>query len=371
MTAMTASRPGTTDFCSVLARQRGLDPIGYAPPFDYRLFVETPLPWPRDAVQQDRRLPPEVRALRQQLILDRPPDRRIKLGLTLLAPHASTPDGLRRVIFLRRPSLPAGDVLALADAAAAGAGAPPVAAPPFSTFLREEYLVPEAELGRLCWALLRDPAALPAFQRRRLPSQSSRELLVCTHGAVDAACARFGGPLERRLGQLAAAAGGRLRAWRCSHFGGHVFAPTVLELPDCRYWAYVEEDVVAEIAERRGDHTRLYDRYRGWSGHRSVWARVAEREALMAHGWPWFDYEQASLVVAEGERPPAADGHEAEATWGEVRLDWRDPATGRRGAYRARVEQTPPVATPHTTGHIEAYPYHQYRVAWCQPVAAE
>jgi hypothetical protein len=320
------------------------------------------LPWPRDAALNPRILPKEIQTLRQQLIADRYPDRRVKLGITLLAPHASTPAGYRRILFMRRPSAPAGDVLAAADAAEAAGDTAPAIEPPFARLLKWEYLLPEAELGPLAWALLRDPAALPGFDRYRQPTEKIRELLVCTHGAVDAACARFGGPLERKLRMLAAASGGRLRAWRCSHFGGHVFAPTVLDLPESRYWAYVEDDVLPGIVGRRGDHTRLYDRYRGWSGHRSVWARVAERAALMAHGWAWFDYEQSSELLAEGERPPSEDGHETEAAWGEVRLVWRDPATGRSGGYLARVEQVEPIATPHTTGHPEPYPYHQYRL---------
>ncbi len=50
--------------------------------------------------------------------------------------------------------------------------------------------------------------------------------LVCTNGKRDQCCAKFGLPvyktLQNRFGES---------VWQCSHFGGHVFAPTMMVLP--------------------------------------------------------------------------------------------------------------------------------------------
>jgi hypothetical protein len=347
-------------FCCTEARARGLDPIGYAFPYDYFLLIETPLPWPGSVAKTDL-LPRAVAALRQELVVDRFPDRWIKLLVLLVAPQANTPAGMRRVLFLRRPAAPTADVLAAAEAAG---GLSPAEEPPFRDFVKQEYLVPEADTGTLCWALLRDPLALEHFRDHRQNTEHVRELLVCTHGAVDVACAKFGGDLFRRLQRMPEMAAGLVRPWRCSHFGGHVFAPTLLELPNGRFWAYVEEEAIDAIVRQQGDVARLRDRYRGWSGHRSVWARVLERQGLLDEGWRWLGFDQTSTVLREGPPKSGDDGHLAQPAWGEVTLDFRDPATGRSGAYTARVEQVESIFTPHSTGKPEPYQYPQYRVAW-------
>ena len=56
--------------------------------------------------------------------------------------------------------------------------------------------------------------------------------MVCTHGNIDAACARFGYPIYQQLRQNYATQS--LRVWRCSHFGGHQFAPTLIDFPSGR-----------------------------------------------------------------------------------------------------------------------------------------
>lgn len=55
--------------------------------------------------------------------------------------------------------------------------------------------------------------------------------LVCTHGARDRCCAKWGMPVFQRLCQLAGE-GAPARVWQASHLGGHRFAPVVLTLPD-------------------------------------------------------------------------------------------------------------------------------------------
>ena len=122
--------------------------------------------------------------------------------------------------------------------------------PPFTRYDQREYLVPEGQLGALLWALYETPADLSRFEPYRVAAANVRDLLVCTHGTVDVACAKFGYPLYKYLRQQHA--GDHLRVWRVSHFGGHVFAPTLLDLPTGHLWAYVEAAQADQIAARSG-----------------------------------------------------------------------------------------------------------------------
>ena len=77
-------------------------------------------------------------------------------------------------------------------------------------------------------------------------------LPFCTHGTVDVACARFGYPLYRYLRDGFGGEEGGVRVWRASHFGGHVFAPTLIDLPSGLYWAYVTPAQARPLIERSG-----------------------------------------------------------------------------------------------------------------------
>jgi hypothetical protein len=46
-----------------------------------------------------------------------------------------------------------------------------------------------------------------------------------------------------------------------------------------------------------------------------------------------------------------------------VRLTFTDPATGRCGAFEARIERLAPLVTIATTGKDNPHPFPQYRVA--------
>ena len=86
--------------------------------------------------------------------------------------------------------------------------------------------------------------------------------MVCTHGAVDAACAKFGFPIYRQLRRLADESNGQVRVWRVSHFGAHIFAPTLIDMPEFRYWGYVEREEAPMIVNRNGSVLRLRNHYR-------------------------------------------------------------------------------------------------------------
>lgn len=315
---MTATAPA---FCNLLARERGLDAVGSAGSVDLFVTFELPLPWPYN-VWESRGMPGEIRELIDVWYRDDGVTRpRLRPLAVAPEPKSSSPD-LRRVTLYRRPE------------------------EPFADFAKNEYLVPDADLGPLVWALLMEPDGLPRFDAYREPDLKTRDILVCTHGAVDAACAKFGFPLYRTLTEHG---GADTRVWRVTHFGGHVFAPTLLELPSGRGWGYLDDERAVQLLTRAGDAGSLHEQYRGWTGLGTPFLQAAEREAWRLEGWGWLEFAKRGTTLADGE------------TWAEVELAFTRP-DGTTGAYRARVELSEPVLTPHTTGEGERYPHPQYVV---------
>lgn len=118
--------------------------------------------------------------------------------------------------------------------------------------------------------------------------------MVCKHGTVDAARAKFGYPLYKYLRKNHAS--DELRVWRVSHFGGHVFAPTLMDMPLSHYWAYVEEEQAAQIIQRSGNVRDLRGHYRGWAGLDNSFLQAAEREMWQCEGWDWFAYQKFGQI---------------------------------------------------------------------------
>ncbi|MCB0209786.1 MAG: sucrase ferredoxin, partial [Anaerolineae bacterium] len=220
------------------------------------------------------------------------------------------------------------------------------------------------------WALLQEPTRLSAFDRYRIDAASTRDLLVCTHGVVDAGCAKFGYPLYRTLReQYAAPSGGRLRVWRVSHIGGHLFAPTMLEMPGGRYWAFLDAETAGQVAQCSGDPTHLRDNYRGWCGMELPFLQVAERELFMLFGWDWLNYCKSGRTLARNEE--RTDAHSAPARpWALVRIDFASPDGQVQGAYEARVEVACTLDAPSRSGSAETRPYPQYTITQARFIPA-
>ena len=226
-------------YCNVLAMQRGLDPAGSAGDFEDAVIIEIPLPWKNDMYQQAGVLPQEVINLLGVWL------QRYHEGLpynhTLLMvvpdPAYSRP-GFRCVMYYSRPL------------------------GRFARYDKVEYLVPESEYGALIWSLFEAKTDLARFEAYRQPGADLiRDLLVCTHGTVDAACAKFGYPLYKYLCQHHAS--DHLRVWRVSHFGGHVFAPTLIDMPLGHYWGYLDLPLAEQIVTQQGPVDTLHGHYRG------------------------------------------------------------------------------------------------------------
>ncbi len=229
--------------CSPWTQAQGVDPIGTAVQFDALILVEWPLPWPKDVSDiPDLRDASSSTVARVMLVVPRADD-----GAT----------GLSRVVHHRR------------------VGA--------NRLVGTDHQVPHAEVPALVAALVADPLA-DHRARGSYVDDAPPEVLVCAHGRRDACCGRWGTLLHVEL--MARASGARV--WRCSHSGGHRFAPTAITLPDGRAWAYVDAELLDGIVRRTAAVADLAPHDRGTSSL-DPWAQVVERAVFAELGWAWLD----------------------------------------------------------------------------------
>ncbi len=316
-------------FCNCMAWVKGMDPVGHATPIERLLALEVALPWKRTALDSlPEALHPVVErakgmgghllhAMGLSSFLFIAPDRR------------ETANNRRRALVWERPSTP------------------------FARFTRREYLLPEQTLTDFGEAMCFRPEELPQFDcylAHEEPSQ--QDFLVCTHGSRDAACGQFGYRLYDRLTQLTAS-NPQVRIWRSSHFGGHVFAPTMIELPAGIFWGNLYEDRAEQVVERRGEVAQLRLHYRGWTGAARGFAQAAEREMLMCEGWNWLETPRTVQVTAQDPADPPA--------WAEVQIAY-DKGDGHQHLYTAHVAMSHHVETIASTGQTTPHAFAQYVV---------
>jgi hypothetical protein len=346
-------------FCSQVSKANGEDPIGSADPCDYFLVMEVKQPWPVKLFQESPVLQP-LMALIRDLILEHG----VRLKPIAIAPDLEYSQvGYTRILHFSRPS-----------------GA-------FAQFDRREFWVPDADVIPLATLLLKqllqESVDLSQFQAYQQSTNHLRDILICTHAQVDAACGKFGIPLYRTLRQnYAAVEHYQLRVWQATHFGGHQFAPTLVDLPQGRFWGHLEPDILDPLIRQEGPVSKLRPFYRGWSGL-SKFEQIAEREIWMQEGWQWLNYQVSSQMLAQDkggfktylyhllqwlpskriqfllkQRLTSA------ITWAEVRLEFMAPNTEQVQAYEVRVEAAGAVmSASQSQKKMEIKSVHQYRVS--------
>ncbi|NER79553.1 MAG: sucrase ferredoxin [Leptolyngbya sp. SIO1D8] len=311
-------------FCSVLSKQNGEDPIGTAIPMDVLIVVELPQPWTPERLMSE--------PMGQFLIgLHASQEKQgIILMPTLIAPDSDySPPGYARVLYYQRPSSA------------------------FAQYRKQEFLVPIEQQLALIKALTVEPEYLEQFELYRQQNHPARDIMVCTHGNVDVACSRFGFPIYDQLRKNYTSE--HLRVWRCSHFGGHQFAPTLLDMPTGQFWGHLEADMLDTLIYRQGEVTPLRPFYRGWAGL-SKFGQIVERELWMQHGWKWLDYLRTEQVLAQD-----TVNDKGTSDWVELRLEFMSSDGQVRGDYDARVEVKGTVTTMHNSGG-EPVEIKQYQV---------
>lgn len=319
-------------FCSTVSKANGHDPIGSAWHYDRWLIIEMPQPWERSPWQDH----PILHPIYRDLIKPLHDEHGLWVRPLLIAPDREYAiPGQTRILYYHRP-----------------AGL-------FAQFEKQEFIIPTEQILPLATALLQQPDQLPKFAAYQQQTEQIREVLVCIHGNVDVACARFGFPIYEQLrNDYAAISGGKLRVWRCSHFGGHVFAPTLVDLPTGQYWGHLEPEILDQLVYRNGSVSNLRSFYRGWCGLKQF-EQMAEREIWMQRGWQWLQYLKRGETIAT-----APTHHEDEdPDWAEVQIEYTSPDGTDSGIYEARVEICGTVMTQWQSGTDQpSEEAKQYRV---------
>lgn len=269
----------TEDYrCSVWTRQQGPDPVGSAPRFDHLILVEVPLPWPPD-------------------VADAP------MVAAAAAAAAAAADGPTRVMAVvpdeRRQ---VGDVLITSYRRHAGAG-----------YVGTDILARTTDCNELLRALL---------EGERVEGDSSpAEVLLCGHGARDRCCGSQG----TRLFVKVARSWPDVRIRRCSHTGGHRFAPTGMTLPDGHLWAYLDEGLLHSILTRTARPAHLKLHYRGSPILEAPW-QILERALFERFGWDVFAWMSPRTDEGDGRQQLLFDGPErVVSVSGEVFVSRRLP----------------------------------------------
>lgn len=209
---------------------------------------------------------------------------------------------------------------------------------PFRGYQRTDLLVPREDLPQVLEALASGSEEVAASA---VAADGQRDLLVCTHGARDACCGKFGFRLYQQLARSVemAGEGGATRVWRCSHLGGHRFAPTLLDLPSGRTFGRVGADDARAIVEGgRALLARLHAIYRGRSALPEP-VQLVERELWLRSGEA---FEDAALRWSVERRDDGAWDVELEAGIGGA-----SPSRMRATVERAEVDA---VSTPASCG---------------------
>jgi hypothetical protein len=301
------SSQARTAFCSRLSAERGLPPIGSAGCYDAIVAFELGSPWtPKLAgsTASDDRLDAAIAAIGKRA-------KRVRLLALEPADDLRRARGDERVRVLH--FFRAGEL--------------------FSGYTRRDYDVPRAALAATLEAL----AGVSGGEEATAPHEVEagvRDILVCTHGARDACCGKFGYGFYVGMRGLAALRAGGTRVWRTSHLGGHRFAPTLLDLPSGRVFGRLEASD-AEVVLDGGDRllARLPAIYRGRCALPEP-AQIVERELWLRTGAA-FEGQGVSVRAAEEQ-----------GTW-SIRLDAEDGAWLAARVARVEVDA---IVTPASCG---------------------
>jgi hypothetical protein len=325
-------------YCSLVSQANKEDPIGTADTCDHWLIMEIPQPWSKEIYQENSTIK-SLTSLFQELICKH----EIKLRPIFIAPDREYSDpGFTRLFYYYRP------------------------AKLFSQFEKQEFVVPQSKTTALVRAifkhLMQQPNDLSEFVQYQQQTSHIRELMICTHTKEDLACGRFGTPIYRQLRkEYAPASHKNLRVWQTTHFGGHKFAPTLIDLPQGCLWGHLEPDVLDLLVHRNDSALGLRKYYRGWTGLGEI-EQIAEREIWMQLGWSWLKYLKAGAVLAMEEI--AEYQAEEKPDWAEVRIDFATADGSITGAYEARIEACGEVMSAFDSAkEMELEAVKQYRVS--------
>ena len=368
----TASGQQPCQYCSVTAKANKEDPIGTAATAKLWLLIEVPQPWAKNPWDQSACGGQSAELLALFDAVEQQPQLWQDLSILAIAPDKTLSTvGKRHVFFYRQPQ---------------GATA---------AYTQHHYHIPTEQLCDLVRSLIypsqdqtsQDQHDNSASSFTQYQQPATRALFVCTHTRYDLACGRFGTPLYRILRQKYASLE-RLSVWQTTHFGGHNFAPTLIDFPTGQFWGHLEADnpeLLDTLIYRQGDVTKLERFYRGCSRF-SKWGQIAERSLWMQQGWDWLAVPQSVRIIRQDPGVfwqrllrwilpwvPTIRARillkklTAKLTWAEVEIQWdaqdEKAAEKSAGCYLVRVEKSHTVLTQLKSGTEAALvPMSQYQV---------
>ncbi len=254
-------------FCSDNSRKVGEDIIGSAANYQTYILIECPPPWASEAFNS-KWVPSNLKALVEEVRRARLPIKLLLIANSLSHQVSQT----KLLIYQRKEGLGSG-------------------------YVKQEFSLPNIEdvaiiIKKWLWG------KLPIFG---LETHVTRDILVCAHGSHDRCCARYGTPFYFYASSMISDLQlDNVRIWKSTHFGGHRFAPTAIDLPEGRYYGRFEQDALKMILMRSGNIKCLNEIYRGW-GILPPEIQVLERELIFRYGWDWFNYKVAGRIVEQSQ----------------------------------------------------------------------
>ncbi|RUT08605.1 hypothetical protein DSM106972_017730 [Dulcicalothrix desertica PCC 7102] len=257
----------SNSFCSDNSRSLGEDIIGSAANHQTYILVECPQPWASEAFDS-KWVPSNLKNLVEEVKRARLP-----IKFLLIANDVSHKSNRTTLLIYQRKD---------------GLG---------SGYRKQEYSLPNIEQV----AGLVKKWLYGNVTEHEVETSVKRDILVCTHGSHDRCCARYGAPFHFYASELVSNLyPDTVRMWKTTHFGGHRFAPTAIDLPDGRYYGALEPDIFKAVLTRTGNIECLNQVYRGW-GVLPPEIQVLERDLILRYGWDWFSYKVAGRIVDSSE----------------------------------------------------------------------
>ncbi|MBD2091495.1 sucrase ferredoxin [Microcoleus sp. FACHB-1515] len=279
-------------FCAESSRESGVDIVGTASDHEIYIAIECPPPWEADEIES-RSVPDNLRELIEEV--DEEYDRFLTRFLFIYSELKQ--ENCTRLLIFQKQSEPA------------------------IAFKKLEFELASIEEVA---PLVKNYLMNGSIDKTSIEN-SSKDVLICTHGSRDRCCSRFGNPLYRQAVKIVNDRSLDVRIWQASHIGGHRMAPTAITFPDVRYYGYLDADSLTSILTRTGDFQSLQNLYRGCGI--LPWAvQFVERELMFQAGWKWFDWAIDGRVLE----------HNDDESFNQVELIVETPE-GARQTYTATV----------------------------------
>ncbi|WP_017651603.1 sucrase ferredoxin [Fortiea contorta] len=254
-----------TFFCSDHSRQIREDIVGSATNYETYILIECPPPWTSEAFNS-RWVPPNLKNLVAET-------NRAKLPIRFLLianEQSHKTDQTTILIYQKQTGLSNG-------------------------YQKREFQLANIEkvadfLKKFVW---------DTVSHWEIASNFTRDILICTHGSHDKCCAKYGNSFYFQATDTVENLGlDHVRIWRSSHFGGHRFAPTAIDLPEGRYYGALNQDSFRSILTKTGDIQCFNQVYRGW-GILPTAMQILEKELILRYGWDWLNYKVAYKIVEQ------------------------------------------------------------------------